>query len=333
MDEDIVIPLFRVRWCTRAILEGLSRHYNPRRIYILCPSSEKEKLEALSAKYEIDCLSIVAEEAAFETSFRLSKDEICEVLNLGQSLYNPGWFYQQILKFGAADCIPGLSTNFLVWDSDLLPVATWPVVDAPGSGNPSEWPYYFALLQDSSRGNAKIIDCWENWIREILEVAPATDPESSFVPHHMWFNQDVLHEITSKLSDYYKSEEPWPKLLMRSANEYGTFSEFWLYSSWLKAHHTEKLRYHPYSAYGSTTERFFDDGTGKFSTAFRAFSGRSSTDEPSYKALYSFIESAYEGQPLPSSLSFESSPRHLKKGTDNMHVEELRSKWHTVQDN
>ena len=327
MKEDIVIPLFKHRWSTRAVLEALSHHYAPRRIYILCPKSELLKLEALRTEHRLDSVSIHAEETAFEAAFGLSKEAICQLLQAEQSLYNPGWFYQQILKLGAPECLPDLSENYLVWDSDLLAVDAWPVVVE--RDNAAVWPYRFALLQDNSRGNAKIIASWERWIREILEVEPVRDPNASFVPHHMWFNTTALAEIKSRIKRHYGSGEAWPCLMMRSANDFGTFSEFWLYSSWLDHHHPEKLRYHPYESYGRSTERFFDDGTGKFSRSMRAFFNDSEILEPSYEQIFKFICASYGNDSLPSSLSFESSPRHLKKGKDNMHVEELRSRWHS----
>ena len=43
--------------------------------------------------------------------------------------YTPGWLYQQIIKLGASDVIDELDDVFLVWDSDLLPVRSWPIFD------------------------------------------------------------------------------------------------------------------------------------------------------------------------------------------------------------
>ena len=84
--------------------------------------------------------------------------------------------------------------------------------------------------------------------------------------------------------------------------------------------------------YGETTERFFDDGTGMFSTALRqslsvVSSGLDDGFSPSYQEVNTFIQTEYGTEALPSSLAFESSPRHLKKNSENMHIEERRSRW------
>ena len=324
MKDDIVIPLFQPRWCTRAVFEGVSQHYSPRKIHVICPEKEVSPLERQAEAWQTSPIEIHSEDTFFESSFGLGKSEIGAILDLENSLYTPGWFYQQILKLGASDGIEDLSDNFLIWDSDLLPVKAWPVVIPEDN----HWPYRFALLQACSHGNEQIIERWATWISKVLSVPAVEDSFGTFVPHHMWFNRSIVGEIKTALKSYYNSDAPWPLLMMKSANEFGTFSEFWLYSSWLATKHPEKLRFYPYETYGATTERFFDDGSGRFSEALRAEIGRESIEGIDYQSLSQFIQSVYTENSLPSSLSFESSPRHKKKGSENMHVEELRSRWH-----
>ncbi|MEM8614523.1 MAG: DUF6492 family protein, partial [Cyanobacteria bacterium P01_H01_bin.105] len=122
---DIVIPLFCARWNTRAVMEGLTNHYQPRSIHIITLPNQVGPLKEISHSWETAPLHIHDEEIFFKSS-GLTKTSICAELNLGKSLYNPGWFYQQLLKLGAFEGIPELSEWYLVWDSDLLPAATWP---------------------------------------------------------------------------------------------------------------------------------------------------------------------------------------------------------------
>jgi len=82
---------------------------------------------------------------------------------------------------------------------------------------------------------------------------------------------------------------------------------------------------------------FFDDGTDAalFSRALREHMRKNnkviSNDNfsPSYSDMVDFVKAYYTkaGDALPSVLSFEASSRHLKKGKDRMHVEEIRSRW------
>lgn len=323
---DFVIPLFKVRWNTRATLEGLTYHYQPRSIHVMTPGAEARSLEQQAADWQVAPLHIHPEESFFEP-IGLSKDTICAELDLGESLYTPGWFYQQLLKLGAFEGIPDLSEWYLVWDSDLLPVATWPIWQTEAE----QVKHPFALLQHNEYGNPQIVETWATWIRTVLEVNPLTDPVGTFIPHHMWFCQRHLKSFAQRVQSYYQSEDHWLKLMMRSANDFGTFSEYWSYTSWVAAQAPADLTFYPYEQFGETTERFFDDGTGLFSTALRDRWGDADTlaasYTPAYETVLAFIHQAYGTDPLPSSIAFESSPRHLKKDAKNMHIEESRSRW------
>ena len=328
---DIVIPLYRIRWNTQAVLEGLTFHYNPRNIHIIAPAQQVQELNERSQNWKTAPLYTHEEEIFFQSKCGLTKDEICAELYLGESLYTPGWFYQQLLKLGAFEGIENLSEWYVVWDSDLLPVDTWKLIYEQDQ----KMKYTFALIQHNGWGNPSIVSKWEKWINNVLGVDGLTHHEGTFVPHHMWFKQEHLKSFTAQLNKYYESTDHWLKLKMRSANDFGTFSEYWSYVSWVAKKAPEDLSFYPYDLYGSTTERFFDDGTGLFSETFRRRNSiNSSSDElfsPSYTEIDAFIKEEYGLDNLPSSLSFESSPRHLKKDEKNMHIEELRSRWNPRQ--
>ena len=321
---DIVIPLYHVRWNTRSVLEGLTAQYKPRKIHVIAPAPQAESLAEMAQGWDIAPLYTHKEEIFFET-VGLTKDRICEEIDLGQSLYTPGWFYQQLLKLGAFEGIEDLSEWYMVWDSDLLPVAAWDAI----ARQDNTVKHSFALLQDNNYGNPDIVGKWEVWINAILGVDALTDPEGTFIPHHIWFKQEHLKSYARQVNKYFESAEHWLLLMMRSANEFGTFSEYWSYVSWVNKYAPEDLSFYPYSSYGKTTERFFDDGTALFSAALKDYLRLEQNSElvPSYREIIAFIKDAYGEDPLPSSLSFESSPRHLKKNPENMHIEELRSRW------
>ncbi|MGK7887041.1 MAG: DUF6492 family protein, partial [Crocosphaera sp.] len=325
---DFVIPLYRVRWNTQAVMEGLTVHYKPRAIHIITPNCEVASLQELSKTWSTAPLYIHPEDEFFKAKTGLTKNAICAELNLEKSLYNPGWFYQQLLKLGASEGIENLSEWYMVWDSDLLPVDTWPLFRE----NEGKVQHTLALLQHNKWGNPQIVSTWEKWINYVLDVDAITDGEGTFIPHHGWFKQEYLNGFKRQVNKYYESDDNWLLLMMRSANEFGTFSEYWSYLSWVAAKANDDLAFHTYDTYGKTTERFFDDGTGLFSAALRRYQGideSSSTDNfsPSYEAVEAFIREEYGADSLPSSLSFESSPRHLKKDEKNMHIEETRSRW------
>lgn len=324
---DFVIPLYRIRWNTQAVLEGITSHYQPGAIHIIAPNLEAQSLQEISQEWQTAPLYIHEEESFFQ-KYDLTKDQICAELDLGKSLYTPGWFYQQLLKLGAFEGIDNLSEWYVVWDSDLLPVDSWQLIRK----QEQTIQRAFALIQHNGWGNNNIVSNWDKWIYYVLGVNALTDHEGTFVPHHMWFKQEHLKSFTQQLNRYYESTDNWLLLMMRSANEFGTFSEYWSYVSWVAAQAPSELHFYPYEQYGTTSERFFDDGTGLFSAALKRYKSslfNSSSDRfsPTYEEITSFIRAEYGTAPLPSSLSFESSPRHLKKSQENMHIEELRSRW------
>ncbi|MGD1920880.1 MAG: hypothetical protein ACFCAD_19560, partial [Pleurocapsa sp.] len=323
---DIVIPLYQVRWNTRAVLEGLTTHYQPRAIHVVAPGLQARSLREMSREWDTAPLYTHEEEIFFQP-VGLTKDLICAEIDLGQSLYTPGWFYQQLLKLGAFEGIDNLSQWYVVWDSDLLPVNTWELIEQ----GENTVKHSFALLQDNGYGNPGIVGKWETWINSVLGVDALTDVEGTFIPHHMWFKQEHLKSFATQVNKYYESSEHWLLLMMQSANEFGTFSEYWSYVSWVSKQAPDDLYFYPYKKYGETTERFFDDGTGLFSAALKQYQRKEINSQdplvPSYAEISSFINAEYGKDALPSSLSFESSPRHLKKDEKNMHIEEKRSRW------
>lgn len=325
---DFVIPIYQWRWSTQAVLEGLTAHYAPRSIHLITPDSEVQLLQEKTKSWQVAPVFVYAEDSFFQNRYGLSKEEICAKLNLEKSLYTPGWFYQQLLKLGAAEGIDSLDEWYIVWDSDLLPVDTWSLL----SKHEQATQRFFALLQHNQWGNAEIVSAWKQWICSVLGVEPLTNSEGTFIPHHMWFKQEHLESFKQRLSDYFQADDCWLLLMMQSANEFGTFSEYWSYVSWVAANAPADIAFHPYKCYGATTERFFDDGTGLFSTTLKRYQQALTSSfkeefSPSYLEIKAFMQAEYGSDSLPSSLSFESSPRHLKKNRGTMHIEELRSRW------
>ena len=235
------------------------------------------------------------------------------------SNYAPGWLYQQMIKLGSPDVIDKLRETFVVWDSDLLPVNSWPLVD-----NGKE---KFALLQDNSSGNPEIINLWRKFIVEVLKIEPVVDEFSTFTSHHMIFKRIYLKSLKKQIQNHFKSDQNWIELIIKAANIYGSMGEYWMYSSWVNHINKSDLNYYPYNKYGSTTERFYDDGNGIFSKKLKIFLNHDENTNffPSYLSIIKFLESLYSN--LPSSLSFETNPRHIKKKESVAHVEEKRSRW------
>ena len=320
-----VIPVHHVTWSTRSVLEGIYEKYNPKHIYVITSENEIKILKDKLNYWKIKNLTLLDEDNFFLNIYSLTKNDIVSQITQNKLNYTPGWLYQQIIKLGANDAIDQLDEVFVVWDSDLLPVRSWPILN--------EKKEKFALLQDKSYGNQDILNSWKNLIINVLGINPVEDERGTFTSHHMIFKKKHLKSLKLKFKDHFKSDQNWIKLLIKAANIYGSFGEYWTYASWVNHINKDDLNYYPYEKYGLTTERFFDDGNGLFSKNYKKQISFKEKEDfyPSYSSILNFIRKNYLS--LPSSLSFETNIRHTKKRDDNIHLEEKRSIWREKKPN
>ena len=313
-----VIPLLRVNWNTRGVLEGINQKYAPPVINIISVKDQISHLKSLSVQCGIDNVCFYDEDTFFQEKYQLTKKAICDKISENRPNYSSGWIYQQILKLGCNEVILDLPDWFLVWDSDLLPLDCWALTE--------DKVYKFALLQDKSAGNQEIVAGWSQWIQTVLQVRPVENSKSSFISHHMFFKQEHLHSLKERIAKA-SNQFNWIEALIETITGTGTMSEYWMYSSWVHANNPDDLNFYQYDRFGSTTERFFDDGTGLFSSKLKDFLQKKNHElfYPTYQEIVDFTKREYEK--IPSSLSFENNPRHLKKPLETIHVEERRSKW------
>ena len=320
-----VIPVHHVTWSTRSVLEGIYEKYKPKHIYVITSENEIKILKDKLNYWKIKNLTLLDEDNFFLNKYSLTKNDIVSQITQNKPNYTPGWLYQQIIKLGANDAIEQLDDVFVVWDSDLLPVNSWPILDKKKEK--------FALLQDKSYGNQDILNSWKNLIINVLGINPVEDERGTFTSHHMIFKKKHLKSLKLKFKDHFKSDQNWIKLIIKAANIYGSFGEYWTYASWVNHINKDDLNYYPYEKYGLTTERFFDDGNGLFSKNYKKHISFKEQEDfyPSYSSILNFIRKNY--RTLPSSLSFETNIRHTKKRHDDTHLEEKRSIWREKKPN
>ena len=320
-----VIPVHHVTWSTRSVLEGIYEKYNPKHIYVITSENEIKILKDKLNYWKIKNLTLLDEDNFFLNKYSLTKNDIVSQITQNKPNYTPGWLYQQIIKLGANDAIEQLDDVFVVWDSDLLPVNSWQILDKKKEK--------FALLQDKSYGNQDILNSWKNLIINVLGINPVEDERGTFTSHHMIFKKKHLKSLKLKFKDHFKSDQNWIKLIIKAANIYGSFGEYWTYASWVNHINKDDLNYYPYEKYGLTTERFFDDGNGLFSKNYKKHISFKEQEDfyPSYSSILNFIRKNY--RTLPSSLSFETNIRHTKKRHDDTHLEEKRSIWREKKPN
>jgi len=260
---DFVIPLKSVGAITRAVIESVFKHYAARAIYIICPTEEISVLTMLSDKWDIPegLLHYVDEESFFVKKFGMMQKEFEEFFDTSRDkskMREFGWWWQQLLKLGAAHTIPELSDTFYVWDGDLIVLDAWPLV----THSPEGPAYHVAILQEKARSEFYKAE-YEASVRTLLGMETSYPEEGgTHVSHHMPINKTVVGEMIDLIDSRLPGSEPWPAKILRTSSLHFRMSEYMLYATFIleqqKACNFKHFRTHRYLAYGKRAIRIRD---------------------------------------------------------------------------
>ena len=244
---DFVVPLKAVGAFTRTVLEGINQHYAPRKIHIICMEDTRETMKQVMADWSLPSgkINFVDEESYFQTMGFTREELKMSWSNTGPRDF--GWWWQQLLKFGAHECIEDISENFCVWDADLVVLEPWPLLKKGWHGVQG----CVAPLQEKflSKGHQ---EAYESSTRHILGMEP-TMPGSvgTWIAHHMVFNRRVLAEMLQHIEQRLESNgvevawrRRWPAKLLETSQQFERLSEYVIYGTYasqvpgaLVAHH------------------------------------------------------------------------------------------------
>jgi len=262
---DIVVPLKTRGVIFRAVLGAVYSFYRPRRLIVVSCKSEIAWLQnqlpnwqRLGEVGEVECAD---EETLFEplgftrsslkiyfqqcaSELRKSTDEQIKqsIANAGEREF--GWWYQQLLKLGVGSMLK-LSSNYFVWDADLIPLKKW---DLCGLNDNGCAKFFTAILQKESR-NPALANEYSRAMLKLTGVSTA-QPEGggTFVCHHMAFNQHIVDQMLKRMES--RRGLSWPKAILGIASEHPRFSEYLTYSSFALAEYPKQFHYHPFSDFG-----------------------------------------------------------------------------------
>jgi len=269
---DFVIPLHKNNCIFRTVIEGIVTHYSPNTIYVITLESEIPALEKDSAHWILksSCIKYIPEETFFVSNYGLHKTDI-------QLLYNSaeenaehtrefGWWFQQLLKLGAARQIGSLSTPYIVWDSDLICIDPWELDADEQNG------YSFAILQESAK-NAWNCDQYAAAISDLTGLTVAEPEVGTFVPHHFVMHISIVnamldhivhhcfseHMVTSvSATDPPTPSSEWIAHIMRLSHTRYRFSEYKCLATFMQHYYPDDLRYHAYDQFGARGLRYRD---------------------------------------------------------------------------
>ena len=262
---DFVIPLHKNNCIFRTVIEGIVTHYSPNTIYVITLESEIPALEKDSAHWVLRSSRIVyiPEETFFVSNYGLHKTDI-------QLLYNSaeenaeytrefGWWFQQLLKLGAARQIRGLSTPYIVWDSDLICIDPWEL----GS---EQNDYSFAILQESAK-NVWNCDQYAAAISDLTGLTVAEPEVGTFVPHHFAMHIPIVNAMLDHIVRHCFSgfsehtttpSSEWITGIMRLSHTRYRFSEYKCLATFMQNYYPDDLRYHSYDQFGARGVRHRD---------------------------------------------------------------------------
>ncbi len=148
---------------------------------------------------------------------QLDKDRALSYLNEASRV---GWYFQQLLKLYAAYVIPGISSNILIVDSDVIFFRPVSFLSPEGGG-------YFSI------GSEYHLPYFEHANR-LLPGIKRLNPSQSGIAHQMLFQKAVLDDLFQQVESFHKKEfwkafclcvDP-SELLYSGASEYEIYFNF-----------------------------------------------------------------------------------------------------------
>jgi hypothetical protein len=105
-----------------------------------------------------------------------------------------GWIYQQLLKLYAPFVIPGISSNVLILDADVIYLKSAEFMTSTGQ------PIFIIGSNDTKE--------YFEHMAKLLPGLHRANPEQSGIVHHMLFQRPVLEDLFCLISEYHRTE-PW----------------------------------------------------------------------------------------------------------------------------
>ena len=248
-EMDFVIPLKAAGPFTRTVLEAIHVNYAPRKIHIICKHGVREAMSKIMVEWSLPRgkVAFVDEETYFQKVMGLNREDLKANFK-GVGPRDFGWWWQQLLKLGAGQCIEGISENFCVWDADLIVLEPWPLLQKETC--------FVAPLQENYL-SARHQEAYEASTKHILNMEPTNPPKGgTWIAHHMVFQKRVLFDLLELIASHQGHQGPWPLKLLKMAETFERMSEYVLYGTYA-SRFKGVLSAHPFKAHGARGLRLY----------------------------------------------------------------------------
>jgi hypothetical protein len=252
---DFVVPIKKMGLFTRAVLEGISLFYQPRRIIVVIQKDEVALLQKEIIHWKTAPIVVIDESIYFKKNFGLTMEQLEKEFQVTNDEKHRefGWWYQQMIKLGASTQIEDITEYYVVWDGDLIPLQKWDLVQKNNQGTKD---YYIAILQNEARSEFNKQE-YKKCIKKLLGFDSFTPPDyGTFVTHHMIFHKERVKEMLDFILYDNIISISWPIYFISLSHQFYRFSEYMLYSSFMMHFYSDQFFYYPYEYYGKTGLRF-----------------------------------------------------------------------------
>jgi hypothetical protein len=199
-----------------------------------------------------------------------------------------GWYYQQLLKWGAA-YFDNITEHYLVWEADTILLRPMTFFDNQER----------VIFTTDSDYHAPYYHTYKHFFQEDAGY------EFSLIAQHMVIDRKILNEMLLVIDDRFAGSENWAWKMMNNltAESNSKMADYETYGYYVKNHHPDKVvfRQVPWTRWGSSlTSPYPSDGDLRFLSKEFCFAAFETWDSPRVK-LKSLIR-RFTTDPLKSIL-------------------------------
>lgn len=211
---DVIIPCGpKDKEVLKLCIEGIKKNISYRRLIVLSPHKYSHEAEWFNEAL----FPFTLYQVAFELNNR-SRSKTKSYLKKKNN--RAGWFYQQLLKFYAPFVIPGISSNVLVVDADLIFLNSVEFMNENNAPllNSTSFEYYWPYFTHAKR---------------LIPGFKRNELGLSGISHHMLFQKPVIEALFSTVEKHHKLPF-WKAFLMQVKRPYDAdASEYEIYMNFL----------------------------------------------------------------------------------------------------